>query len=528
MVKRCNTCKKRKERCDGRQPCARCTLRRLGDICTYQQPSETAMVPTKTPLPAQLDIDQSVLHMMGGEKLLFGDTASLSILQCVRSLVASSLGPCQLVRESLHGYLADSLNPAASFGDVPVRPTKPTQSEGESLLSWALLATGRMLGVHRDTDIVQELQAWLLVEDVDGNPSDAMFWVILAVGAQSGPGNKDLAAEAYFQRGSRIINRSSIDHASTTSIQTYIWMTFFLLQACRRHAAIQSLTCAVRGAYTVGLHVVGCSSPLQGHDLFRERLWRTLRILDLFISSSLGRPPSTYEIRTAESRDADVFINDLAYIHEIILKEFQLKRGRPAQHFTYDMINRHKSWTQKLHTSIPKNGVAPVEKLGANDGQQPNGPVLNVKQAYYWSIMLLTWPYLVKKAFQCEKYRNTGAIPFHIDSASPLSPFGCVAVSACVDSAVQTVELLSGLLLITDLPKRLPYAINSIFVAALTLGTAIFANLDQDFPLDRSLQIAQKLLGLFQAHDPLSRRYSTTIEHLRAAGEAHLERGCRK
>lgn len=501
-------------------------MRRVGDNCTYLQPAENAVLPLeKHRFPTWLDIDQPILHVMGGDDFFFGDTASLSILRRVRSLVATSFGPCQLVEEPLQGYLADFHCTAASFGDSTATPVKPSQDEAQSLLSWALLATGKMLGVHRDTNIAQEVQDWLLTEDIDDDPYNATFWIILAVGAQSSPEDKDKAAEAYFQRGSGVLRNSSIDHANTTSIQAYMWMTFFLLQACRRHAAIEALTCAVRGAYAMGLHVFGYSSPLQGHDLFRERLWRTLRILDLFISSSLGRPPSTYEIRTVESRDADAFINDLAYIHEIILKEIHLKRGQSAQQFIHDMMNKHKSWTQRLHTSTAKNDIASVEKLGANDGQQPNGPVLNVKQAYYWSIMLLTWPYLVQRTSECNKGSDN---LLSEDSPLSLSPFGCVAVSACIDSAVQTIEMLSGLLSIAALPKRLPYAINSIFVAALTLGTAIFANLDRDFPLDHSLQVAQKLLGLFQNHDPLAKRYLTTIEYLKIAGEAHVERRCRK
>jgi hypothetical protein len=128
-------------------------------------------------------------------------------------------------------------------------------------------------------------------------------------------------AEAYFRRNNSILTTSNMDHANITSSQAYMRVISYLLHACRRHAAISALTSAVRGANAIGLHVFGNSIHLQGHDLFRERFWITLRILDLFISSLLDRLPLTYEIQNVESRDANSFINDLTYIREITLEE---------------------------------------------------------------------------------------------------------------------------------------------------------------------------------------------------------------
>ncbi|XPS74776.1 hypothetical protein M3J09_006890 [Ascochyta lentis] len=527
-IQACNACKRRKERCDGFQPCARCSLRRVSDDCSYHRPERHALLSIQQQrLPALLSIEQQLLHTTTKDDFYFGDTASLSILQRVRSLVATSIGPCPLVNEPLQDYLADFRNTSAVWGDDFQTLVRPSQEEAESLLDWAMRATGRLLGVHRDTNIAQEVRGWLSKDNIDREPFDGMLWIILAVGAQSCPEDRDKTAETYFRRGSDILTNSKMDHANTTSIQAYIWITFYLLHASRRHAAISALTTAVRGAYALGLHVFGYKSPLQEDDLFRERLWRTLRTLDLFISSSLGRPPSTYEIRNVESRDVDTFINDLAYIHEIMLKEIHLKRGQSAQQFTYDMMNQHHSWTLRLHTCTAINDTSPVQKLSVSDGDQPNGPIKNVKQAYYWSIMLLTWPYLFRKAAECSVHGRDNKDFGSNNSPPVLSSFRFVALTACIDSAVRTIDMLAELLSMPKLPKRLPYAINSIFVAALTLGTAVFANLGHHFPLHESLQAAQKLLRQFQGYDPLAKRYLRTIEYLQAAGELYVERRCR-
>ena len=77
------------------------------------------------------------------------------------------------------------------------------------------------------------------------------------------------------------------------------------------------------------------------------------------------------------------------------------------------MMNEHKSWTHRLHTCTVNDDIAPLQRLGANDGHQPNGPVLNVKQAYYWSIVLLTWPRLLSRVPACSM---SGGRDFHTSS----------------------------------------------------------------------------------------------------------------
>ncbi|KAF2632319.1 hypothetical protein BU25DRAFT_418029 [Macroventuria anomochaeta] len=158
--------------------------------------------------PAQINFQQPLLNLTSRDDFFFGDTASISILQRVRSLVVASLGPCQHVEEPLQGYLAHFRSTAASWGDEVQAPVKPSQDEAESLLSWTMRAMGKILGVHCDTNIAQEVRDWPSQEDVDDDPYNAMFWIILAVGAQSSPNDRDKVAEAYFRRGSSILTAS--------------------------------------------------------------------------------------------------------------------------------------------------------------------------------------------------------------------------------------------------------------------------------------------------------------------------------
>lgn len=100
------------------------------------------------------------------------------------------------MEEPLTGYLAGFRSPAASWGNDREKPNKPSQNETGILLGWAMRVTGKILGVDRVTYIAQEVQDWLSQADTDDDPYNAIFWTILAVGAQSFPEDKDEAAES--------------------------------------------------------------------------------------------------------------------------------------------------------------------------------------------------------------------------------------------------------------------------------------------------------------------------------------------
>jgi hypothetical protein len=88
-----------------------------------------------------------------------------------------------------------------------------------------------------------------------------------------------------------------------------------------------------------------------------------------------------------------------------------------------------------------------------------------------------------------------------------------VLVHACLDSAIRTIDLLRILLDYEDIPKRLPFVVNSVFVSALVLGLAHFGDLGKTFPVDASLNLAHRLLSRFP-HDAIARRNMTIVSYL--------------
>ncbi|EWY97377.1 hypothetical protein FOYG_02225 [Fusarium oxysporum NRRL 32931] len=147
-----------------------------------------------------------------------------------------------------------------------------------------------------------------------------------------------------------------------------------------------------------------------------------------------------------------------------------------------------------------------------------------MKQSYYWSIMLLTRPVLLDRAathamrggVSDNSYRDQQGAP-------PPSHADTALVYASVDSAVRIVRLLETILKREDLPKRLPFPVNSAFTAALTLGAATFADLDHVFPLRSNLDTVGQLLQRFEKHDSIARYYCQVVQQLQSACEEYAE-----
>src|SRR6202012_3008262 len=87
-----------------------------------------------------------------------------------------------------------------------------------------------------------------------------------------------------------------IDDPSLTTVQAFTLITYYMIAACRRNAAFTNLGVAVRAAYTLGIHLHETNVAfVRKEGISRERAWKSLRVCDLFLSASMGRPPATSE-----------------------------------------------------------------------------------------------------------------------------------------------------------------------------------------------------------------------------------------
>lgn len=149
---------------------------------------------------------------------------------------------------------------------------------------------------------------------------------------------------------------------------------------------------------------------------------------------------------------------------------------------------------------LAADNIHPCEYINNSKGKKvPNIGLCFLKEAYYWSIMLVSRPFPTENASR--QPAQVTALADADGHLVPRSQTGNILPHACVDSVIRTVDLLRALETAEDVPKMLPFAVNPLFVAALVLGLAQFEDLDQSFPLESGLMRAENLLTTLARRD---------------------------
>ncbi|CAK7221608.1 hypothetical protein SCUCBS95973_004556 [Sporothrix curviconia] len=491
--------------------------------------------------------------IQGGRGSLFyiGDSANLCFLQIIRRLIRESLGSCAFTDDPLQHIIVEAVPTISSnwmMEAIQGPPSIPSVEFATSLLTWFLRATNCILGMYDEAELRENMLWWLQQQSpkdaspdssrdsfttADSAAQEAIFFLIFAIGAQTSPEDHEELAEKYFNYGRYLTVCGASIEPSTSTIQAYVLLSMYLLAASRRNASFMYLGIAVRAAYALGVHRRDINAAFDSNEYApRERLWKVLRILDLFLSTSLGRPPSTTETRDTKAENDYSASNDLCSIFEAILT--QVYSTRTVSTSTIEKISeQHRLWTTRFASGLATDGIQPEEylDLDADGAKGPNIGLFHLKEAYYWTIMLLSRPFLIENI---SRHITRSKSQFRIDggkttpaTSSTHSPSDDILAYACVDSAIRTMSLLRGLLTAPKVPKRLPFMVNSAFVSALVLGFAQFGDLDRVFPIGKSLVIAQKVLNLFGTHDPVSKRYAAIVSDLSVACEYYLEKRAR-
>ncbi|KAK1574271.1 fungal-specific transcription factor domain-containing protein [Colletotrichum navitas] len=580
-VKACGNCKRRKERCDGQQPCRRCVIRRVEGDCAFAGlPTNLAAadpLSAKTPdcrgldeSPASQDhfspyrpaasfhengISQShrqracpqISHLSrsavvpqvsrliadGKGRLMFiGDAANLAFLKVIRRLVRDLVGSCPFTDDPLRHIMVEATPEGRSkwiITNPADIPAKPSDEQARYLLRWYLRATNCILDIFDEAMLRKDLENWLRGDPAsqDEEAMSCIFFLALGIGAQRCPEDRDADSEKYFHYGRFLAVSYLMENPTYNTVRSYVLITIYLLGASRRNSAFMHLGVAVRAAYTLGIHRKDNPTLFSAQEQdTRERLWRALRVLDLFLSVSLGRPLATSETRdTAGTEDYSASL-DLCAILESILNDVYAKRM-----VSTDALERiseqHRRWAAKFSGSLAADGVNTNDPIDVEDETYPNMGLYYMKEAYYWSIMLLSRPFLIDFVSR-NVARSQSPSTWSYDNPFCSSPSDQLLVYACVDSAIRTVELLADLIPDTTVAKRHPFLVNSVFVSALVLGLAVFGDLDSTFPLDHGLNDAQALLRKFSRQDPVANRELSIVEHLQSACALHREKRVRK
>ncbi|KAF7528646.1 hypothetical protein PCG10_010181 [Penicillium crustosum] len=565
----CDSCKRRKQKCNGEQPCTICVQRHKESECHFSDrparllkpdakdstmllsermvPSpqrETAMDRLLNSLEDQgMNMERQekdekegtapvpkvarLLRDGQGKFMYIGDSASLSFLQSLRRVVTSSIGRCEFTEDnSRHSMLeAFQSNPNTKSGAL-VAP--PNNEEAQRLARQFVLATSPLLDLFDLEEFHPRLANWVANPSGDEDTVSSIFYLVIAIGAQVSDIDQTVA-EQYFGSGRQLAFSAFQETPSISTIQSYILVSMYMLGACRRNGAFMNLGIALRAAYAVGIHRKDANALFCGRERrARERVWKSLRMMDLFLSASLGRPPATSDYDYDSREDAlipgeskpnltvdqqlSAAVISLCRIFERILTDVYMKQVISIN-VAEAISNQHRAWVRILPAILKMQ----TERL-EHKSMENSLAAAHVFGSYYWSIILLTRPFLIYRVAQYVKGK-----PDSSETRSGSSRISLFA-DACVYSALRGLDVVDDLGHYTSLPRRLPFLINSVFNSVIVLGAAFFADYDNLLPLEEGMNKAERFLELFVPHDPHACRFFQIIKYLRAAVTEYVSR----
>lgn len=462
-----------------------------------------------------------------GRFMFIGDAANLAFLKITRRLVYERIGCCPFTDDPMRHLMVEASPKGRPKWITPFAtqiPAKPELTEARYLVRWYMRSAGCILNLFEETELDANMTHWVH-EDRDSEDEDAtscILYLILALGAQASPDLSDDISENYFNRGRLLTAFCAVEDPTNTTIQSSLLITMYLLGASRRNSAYIQLGSAVRACYALGIHRKDFSSFFTPQEqAVRERLWKALRILDLFMSASLGRPPSTSETRDTAGLDDYSPSLDLSTTFESILTDVYAKRMVSTSDLER-ISGNHRRWAARFPDGLQTDGIQQSDVIESAHGTRyPNIGLYRLKGAYYWSIMLLSRPFLCDFV---SRYAACARTLVNLEEDQQKSSAADqVLVYACVDSAIRCIDLWRGVLN-GGSPRRLPFMTNAVFLSALILGLALFGDLDHMFPLEKNLASGQMLLRKFSDHDPVTSRETTIVERLQSACNSYLER----
>ncbi|KAJ9202526.1 transcriptional regulator family: Fungal Specific TF [Paecilomyces variotii] len=328
---------------------------------------------------------------------------------------------------------------------------------------------------------------------------------------------------------------SGFEDGDFASIQALLLMTLYMLTAAKRNTAWAYFGMAVRLAYALGLHRVETQlifneSERVSTSVHRMMLWKSLYVMDRFISACLGRPTAIHDDDCSDAlfssnniapnppHGDQSFLSDTltasvqsAKILGVILNRVYRKRKislKIARGIAVDIHN----WTQSLPEFLQWNPVPTPHDDPAIALAQ-----LHIWLMYFQNIVLLTRPFLLLHVKKILDEHLSGSQASQPNANSPAenkvaeNPELKKYSAACVRSAIHMIRAIQAIRVKGCLPRRNPFIIHWMFTAGLIVLTNSFFNIYENPEND---SIAQRVLALHQycaETDLQSKRYLTIL-----------------
>ncbi|KFZ10503.1 hypothetical protein V501_05175 [Pseudogymnoascus sp. VKM F-4519 (FW-2642)] len=465
-----------------------------------------------------------------GRLLYLGDSASLSYLDTIRRLVESTIGPCNFTNDVHKGKLVEG---SISTGLTPTYVLPDKEAADFLLESFFSNTVGTILIFDRQA-FTQEVQS------IYDNPLQtkqsrlSILNLVFAVGLQLVmssdvsssrqrqilerlDGGSVSRAEMFYVNATHLNDPvSGFEDGDITSIQALLLVTVFMLTVAKRNAAWAYLGMAIRSAYALGLHRKRSDFSFTAPEQrVRRNVWRSLYVMDCFLSAMLGRPNGIHCRDATDSLAAGNDSGDLWTSSDDTLELASISASVRASCLVGDILSNiyadRKISTELAHAISNKfqacKDSLPTFLHWQNIDLPDEDPKATLAQLHRVSDEIRA----LRDADGGLLSRQTHELP-ETDSAKS-APFQ----AACVRSALYTINAVQAALLKRALPRRDPFVIYWLFTAALIICTNGFCAVYHDIDNKHAMYTALNLHRHFGEVDPLARRF---LEILLAFSEA--------
>ncbi|KAK4034138.1 hypothetical protein C8A01DRAFT_49411 [Parachaetomium inaequale] len=470
---------------------------------------------TEVPREARLLCDAQ------GKLIFIGDCAPLSFFQTVRRLVTSRVDANAFAPET-SGYSAlenvySRPGTSGSFGVEPPAVKVPT---GPTVAAY-LDVTAGLIDLFDTTRLADDIAAWAEHARPRDNAVDvpsAVNYLVLAIGCQK---SDEHTAQLYFDYARNVAFASLSGNVGVASVQVFILITFYSLGACQINGAFLFFGIAARAAYSIGIHRTAVNARF-GPDVHwqRDRLWKSLRVLDLFLSTSMGRPPATsdvdctvpYRAQDEAGRERFDLLNASAQIFlviEAIVVEVYSRRKispRLTEGISRELRDWSTRWLQRLKDVV--DGTSPENQPGMVNG------ACQILSSYYYAVILVSRPFLMvelhRRLSEGSSFAGTG-----LTGKSKLA-------DACIDAAILMVEPVQSVIEQGQMTRRAPVIVSWLFASSLVLGVGLLGGFGRI--IEKHCRASIAALEYFAQADAHAVQYALIAKSLLSTALQYLER----
>ncbi|KAL2163585.1 hypothetical protein VTH06DRAFT_5643 [Thermothelomyces fergusii] len=487
-----------------------------------QQARNTALAALEEHEETEVPREARLLCDAQGKLIFIGDCAPLSFFQTVRRLVTSRVDAEAFAPET-SGYSAlenvySRPGGSGAYGleppavRIPIRPTVAAYID----------VTAGLIDIFDNTRLAVDIAAWAegppRPRDASVDVPSAVNYLVLAIGCQK---SDEHTARLYFEYARNVAFASLSGNVGVASVQAFILVTLYSLGACQINGAFLFFGIAARAAYSIGIHrtVVNARFGPDVHHL-RDRLWKSLRVLDLFLSTSMGRPPATsdvdctvpYRAQDEDGQERFDLLNASAQIflviEAIVLEVYSRRKISPrlTEGISRELREWSDRWLQRLRETVDK--AAPSDPPGTVNG------ACQVLSNYYYAVILVSRPFLMVELHRRLSEKSLVADKCHTGKAK--------LADACIDAAILMVEPVQSLIERGLMTRRAPVIVSWLFASSLVLGMGLMGGFGRI--IEKHCRASIAALEYFAQADTHAVQYSLIAKSLLRTALQYLEK----